>query len=106
MIGQWKCYMFASNALLAAATKQEVIDYFDSRPEIVNWKTTQGIILLVTQSTMIDITSKFRVRFPNVFLIMVEVTQNTSQGWLEKETWDFINNPKPVGVANKLLGGG
>lgn len=100
---RWNCYLLASEKLISG--RQEVLDFLDTVPEVVNWRATQGIILVVTNLEKRPLTAKLREKFPDMRLILSDVGLKSTDGWTDKETWDFINTPSPVASAkDKPLG--
>ena len=81
-------------------TREEVRDYIDELPEILNWRyDIPHAFYLVSESSADEITEKI-LTFTDGdgrFLI-TEVTEN-SQGWLPKRTWQLLNEKPPASSA-------
>ncbi|MBX9657081.1 MAG: hypothetical protein K2X00_00830 [Nitrospiraceae bacterium] len=91
-----KVYLLTFNYDLAP--RQTVLDYLDTRREVLNWYAfLQGSVFLVSRSSIIDMETLFAIRFPNVFFVIIEVSAGKCGGWLPKQTWEFVNQPKSSG---------
>jgi hypothetical protein len=90
------CYLLTWDRLknTTGERRQEILDFLDTIPEIVNWRATTGIILLVSELTADEIIDKLHEKFPKLGFIVAPVNIDDVQGIANKETWDFIRYPK------------
>ena len=78
--------------------RQVVLDYLDTRPEILNWYTFhRTAIFIISRHSAYQLSELFRQRFPNVLFIITEIIPGRNDGWLPQVAWDFINNPRSSG---------
>ena len=84
-------------------TRQEVQDYIDDLPEILNWRyDIPHAFYLISESDADKITERI-LEFTGGdgrFLI-TEVAEN-SQGWLPRGAWRFINEKVPARASSPL----
>jgi hypothetical protein len=95
-----KCYVLTWDRLVNddGKRRQEFLDFLDTIPEIVNWRGTVGIILIASDLSGEQIQEKIRARFPKELgFLIFPVNINDTQGYTNKDTWDFIRNPRPIG---------
>jgi hypothetical protein len=93
------CYVLMWSAVVEGTLldRQEVINFIDSVPEIVNWRASTGGIFLVSNASPKIISTKINAKFPKLTFIISPIAIQSTWGWADKETWDFIRNPQPVG---------
>jgi hypothetical protein len=91
-------YLFLYSALVG--DPESIRDFIDSRPEIVNWQIRgaylRNAMVLVSNKTPNELSDIIRGKFSTGGFIVARLDGSASNGWLPKEMWDFINNPKPV----------
>lgn len=80
-------------------------NYFDTRVEVLNWfGVMPQAILVATNSSNYDITKMIADRFGNnISFLTTKAESNLTNGFINNEVWDFINNPKPA-VRSGLQG--
>ena len=79
-------------------TKQMILNFLDSRPEVKNWVTTTSTSIVMASDQNVNYLSDLiRNKFPGVNFILAEVTSAQSDGWTDRRLWDFILNPLPSG---------
>lgn len=86
-------------------SRQEILNFLDTRSEVLNWFAwgDTGIFLISEESAYL-LSNIIHEKFPNIiFVITLLPTGNylTVNGWLFKNNWDFINDPKSSGRWNK-----
>ena len=76
-------------------TRQEIQNYLDTRPEILNWFAcmTNAIFIVSDQTatSLQQIVSQFNKNDAYFVILDVKTDKN---GWLPKAAWNFMNNPK------------
>lgn len=95
-----KCYLLTWDRLVVDDNKrrQEFIDFLDTIPEIVNWRASVGVILLVSDLPAEIIQEKIRAKFPKELgFLLVPINIHDAQGYTNRETWEFIRNSNAVG---------
>src|ERR1035437_7096329 len=79
-------------------TKQTILDYFDTRPEVKNWiTTTTASIVIVSDRDVHYLSNLVRLRFPSLVFIFAEVSTELVDGWTQPTLWDLIRNPTSSG---------
>jgi hypothetical protein len=87
-----KCY-----AIMHSGTdRQNILDVLDGIPEILNWRAASGAIFVVSQKGENWISDKIHAAFPDAIFLVATIDIATSQGYQDKETWEFIERPKPA----------
>lgn len=81
-----------------SGNRQDILNYIDTCPEVKNWYAfiPTGIII-ISDKTAHDLQAMFLRKYPGRFSMITEITRGNNNGWLNKEVWDFINNPKSSG---------
>lgn len=80
---------FARDKLIAAV---------DKVPEIVNWRASSGAIFLVSEESDNWLAEKIHEIVPELKTFLVtKIDMEHAQGYQDKQTWDFIQNPRAVG---------
>jgi len=78
--------------------RQDILNYLDTRPEIKNWYAFMPTaIIVISDCQAPQIAALFRQRFPGRQFMITEVPRGENDGWLNKNVWDFINNPQSTG---------
>jgi len=81
-----------------AGPRRDILDYFDTRPEILNWYAIfSGAILLVSEHNAFELSELFRTRFPGREFFLTELPAYGNNGWMLPTVWEFVNNPKSSG---------
>ena len=74
---------------------QDMVDFLDSRPEVLNWFTFLPNTIFLTSSRDIEVLTKIIGRkFPSTFFLISEYNSKKANGALTDEAWDFLNKPK------------
>jgi hypothetical protein len=74
-----------------------MIDTIDSIESIVNWSAfLPSGICLVSSASAKEVARDIRRALPNTRFLVVEIEPGKKNGWLPKNVWRFINEPKPV----------
>lgn len=78
--------------------RQMYLDFLDTRKEVLNWMAilAQAIVVISREdvATLTDIVHK---RFPDEWFVISEIDQAKINGFISKQTWDFINHPRSSG---------
>lgn len=78
--------------------RQGILDFLDTRYEVKNWYAFMPTgIVIISDKTADDLQKMFLEGFPKRYHLITEIVSGANNGWLNKEVWDFINNPKQVG---------
>lgn len=86
--------------------RTDIQDFFNTRAEVLNW---YGImpeaILVATNSSDFEITGLLIKRFGNdITFIITKTEPNQTNGFINNDVWEFINNPKSSNTSKGLLG--
>ena len=86
-----------SYLLLCTADEGLVRTCLLNYPEIVNWmRPFPDAFVVVSDKSASRLRQVIHGVFPNDRLLIVEIQPGHKDGWLPREVWDFINNPKPA----------
>jgi hypothetical protein len=78
--------------------RQKIIDLIDKIPEIVNWRGVSGAIFVASDKNENWISERIHAGFPELTYLVAQIKIDDSQGYLDKETWDFIRKPRRAGT--------
>lgn len=79
-------------------SRQEILDYLDTRPEVLNWHAFMSAsIFIISEKSVHELNTEIRTRFPTRSLFITELPAGLNTGWLTSAAWKFINNPKSSG---------
>ena len=91
-----KPYLVAFND--AQITRQALLDFLDTRPEVKNWFAFMpAAIFVISDRSARQLAEAIRSGFPGKNFVVSEVPAGANDGWLGKDVWDFINNPRSSG---------
>jgi hypothetical protein len=81
--------LFYSNSL---GTREDVRDYLDSLSEVLHWRYDLANVFYLISSENADTLAELIHQFsPKGRFIITEFSKQNNQGWLPKETWEFLN---------------
>lgn len=79
--------------------RQELLDALDTIHSIKNWRAASGAIFIVTEESVASssLSQQIHKAIPSLQkFIIARIDGTQSQGLSDKETWNFLNNPKPA----------
>ncbi len=77
-------------------SRKDMTNLLDSIKEISNWQSIlPAAFAIVTEKTVNDICAVIREKRDENFQFIV-INPVSKNGWLAKESWAFINNPKSI----------
>ena len=89
-------FLLAFNDSVVA--RQVVLDFLDTRPEVLNWYTAlQGGVFIISDANAQTLAALVRQAFPYLFFVITELVRGYNDGALPRAAWDFINDPKSSG---------
>ena len=72
----------------------ELIEFLDDRDEILNWhKYIPNTVFVVSDKNAPSLTKVIAEEFPDSSFIVAEYVPYNSDGLLDEESWEFLNNP-------------
>ncbi|MBL4798971.1 MAG: hypothetical protein JKY50_16270 [Oleispira sp.] len=100
-----KVYLITFYSITNTVSRESIQKYFDIRPEILNWFGVMPQAILVATECSDSIVSSLLVEHfgQGIIFLITSADQYKTQGYINKEVWEFINNPKPS-KHNGLLG--
>ena len=82
----------------AQITRQSLLDFLDTRPEVKNWFAFMpSAIFVVSDRTAQQLAEVIRAGLPGKNFLITEVPRGANDGWMGENVWDFINNPRSSG---------
>ena len=92
------CYIFTWSRTTkgVAVSRQELLDAFSDIEEIKYWRASTGAIFVVSDAPPAKLGEKIRQLFPELFFMFTEIRSETSDGWTDQGTWDFIQLHQPA----------
>ena len=78
-------------------SRKEILDALNTIPEVLNWRAAVGTIFLISEQTSPQVSDKIRAKIPGLLHVVVPVDMNITQGWADKDTWDFLTRPRRAG---------
>lgn len=83
---------------ISSITRQEVLNFLDTRPEVLNWYAVfSNSIIVVSNTNALMLQNIIAANFKNTFFLISQINSTTTGGWMNKEVWDFISNPHSSG---------
>jgi hypothetical protein len=73
-----------------AIDRQVILDFLDTLPEVYNWRANLRAIFIVSDASHELLSEKIHTRFPGLLHIVALISGETCQGWVDQDTWDFI----------------
>jgi hypothetical protein len=74
--------------------RQTILDALNSMPEVLNWRAAIGAVFIISDSPATVLSAGIRNRLPNLQYVIVPVDMSVSDGWADRETWNFLQNPQ------------
>lgn len=98
-------YLISFTSRTNKVKRTNIQDFFDTRTEVLNWfGVMPEAILLITNSSDSEISSLLIDKFGNdITFLITKVEPKVTNGFINNEVWEFINNPKPLKKAESLL---
>ncbi|MGA1979616.1 MAG: hypothetical protein ABSG99_03500 [Sedimentisphaerales bacterium] len=91
-----KSYLLSIDGLVVR--RSQVLDYLDKSPQILNWfAIMKDSILITSKNNATQLREMLHLAFPFGWFIITELQTGNYDGWLPKENWDFIANPRSSG---------
>lgn len=91
-----KPYLVVFNG--SEVTRQSLLDHLDTRPEVKNWFAFLPTgVFVISDRTASQLAEAIRIAFPIATFVVTEIPPGANDGWLNKDAWDFINNPSSSG---------
>lgn len=75
--------------------RQDILDTIDKIDEVANWRASTGSIFIASDSSARVIAKKLRELMPLLTFVLLPIDIENVWGWTDKETWEFIQNPRP-----------
>jgi hypothetical protein len=93
-----KVYMLTWQAWLnnKSFDRQTLLNALDRMPEVLNWRAAIGAAFIVSEASQEQLTDSLMKQIPDLRFVFAQIDMGNIQGWADKETWDFITNPKKV----------
>jgi hypothetical protein len=78
---------------------QRLTGFLDMRPEVLNWFMVFGAnaVLIVSRADVQTLTKVIHEGLPDFLFLLAEIDPLKTNGWINPQVWDFINNPKSSG---------
>ncbi len=92
-------YMLSFTSNTGTVTRQNILDYLDTKREILNWFAAMPFtIIIISKETHSKLSELLRNRFANdITFLLTKTEPHAVDGFINKQVWDFINNPKSSG---------
>lgn len=73
----------------------ELVEFLDNQKEVLNWrKELPNTVFVVSNKNAQFLSKLLAEEFPESLFIIVEYSHYNSDGLLDEETWEFLNNPE------------
>lgn len=91
--------MLSFTSITGTVSRVGIQDFLDERTEVLNWfGVMPSTLLILSEKNAFDLSEMLRQRFKNdMTFLLVKVDPMNTDGLINKEVWEFINNPKPSG---------
>ena len=94
--GAKRCFVVNFNPF--SLSRQSLLDFLDTQPDVVNWLTSNalpGQVMVVSERPCIEVARLIRARFSGELFTVSTVSE--IDGWMNQGYWDFVNVPKSSG---------
>lgn len=71
--------------------RQQILDALDDIKDVHDWRAATGAIFVTTDRDEEFLTDELRKRVPNLVFIFSLIEAETTQGYADKNTWEFID---------------
>jgi len=89
-----KAYLLIFDPLVGS--QEQVRDAINAMPEVVNWRFDMPFtIYFISEEPARNLSLIFRQKMHRGRFLILEVTNN-KQGYMLKETWDFLNSKRAI----------
>jgi hypothetical protein len=79
-------------------SRQSLLAHLDTRSEIKNWMAfLPSAVAVISDRTAQEVAACIRIGFANQNFVVTEIPFGANDGWLTKNVWEFINNPRSSG---------
>lgn len=73
--------------------REAVKSILNSIPAVQNWRyDLPNTFYIVSDKTANELATLIMAKRPNKRFIIAEISKGNRQGWLPKDTWNFLNN--------------
>ena len=94
--GARRCFLVNFNPF--SLSRQNLLNYLDTQPDVVNWLTSSAVpgqVIVVSERSSSEVAALIRTRFPSESFTVSTVSE--IDGWMNQGYWDFVNAPKASG---------
>ena len=92
-----KVHLLVFNA--SQADRKTVQRFVDKLDLVENWFSFfDNAICLASTLPVDEVSRHIRRAFPELVFMMTTVDAATTNGWMPKAIWDFLENPQPASV--------
>jgi hypothetical protein len=92
-----KPFLFVAN-LPQGVTRAQILEHLNTRQEVKHWYAFfPNAIVVISDRNATELMSAVRQQFPSLHFIVTEIPTGSNNGWLNKDVWEFINNPRSSG---------
>jgi hypothetical protein len=77
--------------------RRTILDTLDAIPDVLNWRAAVGAIIIVSESDARSISEKINEKLPKLHFLVSPVSIDSAEGYMDKDTWNFIRRPRRVG---------
>jgi hypothetical protein len=95
------CYMMTWSFVVSTEPREtisftDITGSIDRMPEILNWRYVSGCLFIVTYVSVVQISLQIHGALPKLRFILAPINGPSCAGFADRETWDFINSPRPA----------
>lgn len=73
----------------------ELVKFLDKKNEVINWRLElPNTVFVVSNKNASYLARMIEKKFPRSSFIIAEYVSRNSDGLLDEESWDFLNNPE------------
>jgi hypothetical protein len=79
--------------------RSKLLSKLDQIEEIQNWRANVGAVFISSEADEGLLSDRLHELMPNLRFIISQIDITTTQGRADEKTWDFIRNPRRVGLS-------
>jgi hypothetical protein len=84
-----KVYLFVYSSTVAS--REDINNFLNTCGMVVSWRyDINNSYYILSDYSAADLSSEIRSKFPKGRFIITEMSEHNRQGWLTKESWEFM----------------
>jgi hypothetical protein len=78
--------------------RQVILNALNTVNGVLNWRASVGAVFIISNSTATVLSAQIQQKIPGLHHVIVPVDMTVTNGWADKETWEFLQRPRGAGM--------